>query len=233
MLSKNLLIILIIILYLIYTDIINLDIFKNNYIYNYIFNNILEDNLNHSEDEEDLDASEDTTKLINNLHAELVSKNNKIYLDISIDDKLTERIIFELYTDKVPITCNNFIELCKNKAYKDNKFHRLVSNFCIQGGDITKFDGTGGISIYGPKFDDENFSVSHDSCGILSMANSGPNTNNSQFFITLNSTSHLDGKHVAFGKCIKGLDFIKNLNNLKSDNEVPINNIVITDCGIN
>lgn len=239
MISKNILIILIIVFYLIYIDIINLELITNNSYYKNItslfknnIENINENNNADNEEDDDLNASEDTSQLIHNLHSELISKNNRVYLDITIDNKKYGKLIFELFTDVVPKTCDNFSELCKNKAYKDIKFHRLIKDFCIQGGDITNNDGTGGISIYGPKFKDENFKITHDSIGILSMANSGPDTNNSQFFITLGSTEHLDNKHVAFGKCISGLNLIKNFNNYSVTNETPDNNIIISDCGI-
>lgn len=185
-----------------------------------------------TEDEEELSASEETLNIVNKLHTAMIDKKSKIYFDISIDNKKMGRIVFKLFTDIVPKTCKNVLDLCKNKAYKNNKFHRLVKDFCIQGGDITNNDGNGGISIYGNKFDDENFKIKHDRPGIISMANSGPNTNNSQFFITFQKISNLDNKHVAFGEIIDGLDKLKELNTLNSINEEPNNNIIIEDCGV-
>ena len=182
--------------------------------------------------DEDFNATEETMNIIDSLHNKLLSKSNQVYLDIKIDNKFIGKLIFDLNENIVPKTCENFIELCKNKAYKNNKFHRLVNDFCIQGGDITKNNGTGGISIYGHTFDDENFKLKHDDIGILSMANSGPNTNNSQFFITFESCPFLDGKHVVFGKISSGINILHKINTLKSKQEKPINDIIISDCGL-
>ena len=123
--------------------------------------------------------------------------------------------------------------LCKNKTYKNCIFHRIIKDFMIQGGDYENNDGTGGKSIYGRKFEDENFEIKHHKPYLLSMANSGSNTNGSQFFITTVETPHLDGKHVVFGEVIKGFEIIYKLNNIKTDdNDKPISNIVISDAGI-
>lgn len=190
------------------------------------FNENLIEDKNEDEDDE-LIASEDTLNIVNNLY----NKNNKnVYLDIKINDNI-ERIEIELFNDIVPKTTKNFYELCKNKAYKNIKFHRLVKNFCLQGGDITKNNGTGGISIYGNTFDDENFKLKHTEGGLLSMANKGPNTNNSQFFITLDKANWLDGKHVVFGKIISNLNILNNINILNTINESPEKDLIIVDCG--
>ena len=229
----NLLIILILIIIITCKNLNNLDFLKNiPIINNLFFNNTIDNKEIEDEDDEDLSVSEDTQNIVNNLHSKILSPNINIYIDILIDNKNHGRLVFELFNNIVPTTCNNFIDLCKNKAYNDNKFHRLIKDFCIQGGDITNNDGSGGISIYGNTFDDENFDIKHDDIGILSMANKGPNTNNSQFFITFKATPWLDGKHVAFGKIKSGLNLLKNFNNLKYDNDKPINNIVISDCGL-
>jgi len=173
---------------------------------------------------EDLTASEDTLSIVNNLY------NKNVYLDIKINNNI-ERIDIELFNDIVPKTAKNFYELCKNKAYQNTKFHRLVKDFCLQGGDITNNNGTGGVSIYGKTFEDENFNIKHTDPGLLSMANNGPNTNNSQFFITLNKTDWLDGKHVVFGKIKSNLNILNKIQELNIINESPKDDIIIVDCG--
>ena len=130
-----------------------------------------------------------------------------------------------------PITSGNFLKLCGNKAYRGVPFHRVIKNFMIQGGDTTNHDGSGGVSSYGGNFKDENFIMKHTKYSI-SMANSGPNTNGSQFFITTKNTEWLDGKHVVFGKVIKGFDVIDNIELVRTNKEnVPLTPIIIVDCG--
>ncbi len=132
-------------------------------------------------------------------------------------------------------TCENFKVLCtheKGYGYRKSIFHRIIPDFMAQGGDFTRKDGTGGKSIYGAKFADENFILKHDSEGLLSMANSGPNTNSSQFFITLKPTPWLDGKHVVFGKVIQGLELLLLLNGIGTGQGKPQKQVVIHDCGL-
>jgi len=168
--------------------------------------------------------------------------NPVVFMDIQVGTKEPQRVEFELFKSVVPKTAENFRALCTGEKgigkcgkplhYKGAIFHRLIKEFMIQGGDFQNSNGTGGESIYGDKFEDENFLCKHIEKGLLSMANSGHNTNGSQFFITFKKTDWLDGKHVVFGKVVKGLEFVESLESLPTgDNDLPNEEIKIVDCG--
>ena len=163
-----------------------------------------------------------------------------IFIDIAKQDFLKDpyigRIVFELYPEHAPKTVKNFVELCNQKKYVNTPFHRIIQGFMIQGGDIVNQDGSGTYSIYGGEgsmFEDEEFILKHDKAGCLSMANSGKNTNGSQFFITVQPTPHLDGKHVVFGKVIDGIEFVYELEKEITDSsDRPIRKCYISNCGL-
>eukprot|EP01102_Stenamoeba_stenopodia_P005025 TRINITY_DN15526_c0_g1_i1.p1 TRINITY_DN15526_c0_g1~~TRINITY_DN15526_c0_g1_i1.p1 ORF type:complete len:174 (+),score=46.29 TRINITY_DN15526_c0_g1_i1:113-634(+) len=171
-----------------------------------------------------------------------MAPNPRVFFDITIGGKPAGRIEMELRADVVPKTAENFRALCtgeKGKGklgrplhFKGCTFHRVIKDFMIQGGDFTAGDGTGGESIYGGEFRDENFTLRHTGAGDLSMANAGPHTNGSQFFITTVKTDFLDGKHVVFGKVTKGLEVVRAIENSRTDaDDKPLQAVVISNCG--
>eukprot|EP00746_Dinoflagellata_sp_MGD_P163303 gnl/MRDRNA2_/MRDRNA2_91269_c0_seq1.p1 gnl/MRDRNA2_/MRDRNA2_91269_c0~~gnl/MRDRNA2_/MRDRNA2_91269_c0_seq1.p1 ORF type:complete len:281 (+),score=77.94 gnl/MRDRNA2_/MRDRNA2_91269_c0_seq1:98-940(+) len=167
----------------------------------------------------------------------------KVFFDITIDGEKAGRIVMGLYGNQVPKTCENFRALCTGEKgngkagkplhYQDCGFHRIIPGFMCQGGDFTNGDGTGGESIYGEKFEDENFKLKHTKPGMLSMANAGPGTNGSQFFITVKDTPHLDGRHVVFGEVLEGYDsVVKKMEALGSSSGKVDKEVKIGECGV-
>lgn len=165
------------------------------------------------------------------------SSNPIVYFDMEQGGRSLGRIQLELFQDVVPATSENFRRLAAGEfpqgGYKGSTFHRVIPGFMCQGGDFIKGNGTGSISIYGSQFDDENFELGHGEGGLLSMANSGPNTNGSQFFLTVAPTPHLDGKHVVFGQVVDGMSVVKAIENTQTDSsDRPTSKVVVKDCGM-
>lgn len=170
-----------------------------------------------------------------------MDSNPRVFFDINIGGAPAGRIVFELFADVTPRTAENFRALCTGEKgvgqsgkplhFKGSGFHRIIQQFMCQGGDFTRGNGTGGESIYGEKFKDENFQLKHDRPNLLSMANAGPNTNGSQFFITTVETPWLDGKHVVFGKVVEGADVVKAMEAVGSRSGTTSKPVVIADSG--
>ena len=167
---------------------------------------------------------------------------NKTYLEVQIDGQNAGKITIGLFGDTVPKTVQNFASLCSGElgnglsgkplSYKDTPLHRIIPGFMAQGGDTTSGDGTGGESIFAQKFDDENFKLHHEKPFLLSMANAGPNTNGSQFFITFKETPWLDGHHVVFGEVLDGFDVVKQLEQIGTQSGEPTKQAVIINSGV-
>lgn len=167
--------------------------------------------------------------------APALAANPKVAMDVTIGGEPAGTITVELFADAVPKTAENFRALCTGEKAEDLKyagspFHRIIPGFMVQGGDFTNGNGTGGKSIYGEKFADENFDLKHTAAGTLSMANSGPDTNGSQFFITVAATPWLDGRHVVFGKVVDGMDVLSAIEAQGSESGSPQSDVTLTAC---
>ncbi|KAL4780040.1 cyclophilin-like domain-containing protein [Aspergillus varians] len=167
--------------------------------------------------------------------------NPIVFFDVALGGEPLGRLRLELFAGVTPRTAENFRQFCTGESknqqgrpqgYKGSKFHRVIKDFMIQGGDFINGDGTGSCTIYGaPKFPDENFILRHDRPGLLSMANSGPNTNGCQFFITTAATPFLNGKHVVFGQVIDGMDIVQMIENTRTTRDKPNQDVAIIQCG--
>ncbi|MEU5592982.1 peptidylprolyl isomerase [Streptomyces sp. NPDC020298] len=160
--------------------------------------------------------------------------SENVYFDITINDAPAGRIVFQLFDEVVPKTARNFRELATGQngyGYAGSSFHRIIPQFMLQGGDFTRGNGTGGRSIYGEKFQDENFNLKHDRPYLLSMANAGPHSNGSQFFITTVVTDWLDGKHVVFGEVVEGQELVDQIEALGSGSGSPKGKVTIAASG--
>jgi len=161
-----------------------------------------------------------------------VEVTHEVVFDVRIGNRNVGSIVIAMFGTLTPKTVKNFVTLAdpkgfKGMSYRGTKFHRVIPNFMIQGGDITSGDGRGSFSIYGDRFPDENFALRHTEPGLLSMANAGKDTNGSQFFITVVSTPWLDGKHTVFGKVVEGMEIVHQIENLRTVDDKPVNEVVI------
>jgi peptidylprolyl isomerase len=166
-----------------------------------------------------------------------LAENPKVAMDVTIGGEPAGTIEAELFADVVPKTAENFRVLCSGEqgeelSYAGSPFHRIIPGFMIQGGDFTNGNGTGGKSIYGEKFEDESFELKHTEAGLLSMANAGPNTNGSQFFITVAPTPWLDGRHVVFGKVTSGMDVVEAMEEQGSRQGRTKSAVMMSDCRV-
>jgi len=166
--------------------------------------------------------------------------DERVYFDMEQGGNSIGRIVLGMFNETVPLTVRNFVTICTNglpsagdKTYAGSIFHRVINNFMIQGGDVVNGDGTGSGSIYGPSFPDENFIIKHRAPGYLSMANSGPNTNGCQFFITTVATPHLDGGHVIFGTVLNGMDVVNQIGQTPTGpGDRPTVPVIVSGCGL-
>eukprot|EP01135_Chromosphaera_perkinsii_P005687 Nk52_evm19s358 gene=Nk52_evmTU19s358 len=188
-------------------------------------------------------TSKSNNQLLSERYQLVHPDNPVVFLDISLGGQPAGRILFELFAHVTPRTAENFRQLCTGEfrsrvdgtpqGYKGCTFHRIIKDFMIQGGDFLKGNGTGKISIYGDSFEDENFKLKHNEAGLLSMANSGPNSNGCQFFVTCQKAEFLDGKHVVFGKVLEGMLVVRKMENVPTvgQNNKPTIPVVIAQCG--
>lgn len=159
---------------------------------------------------------------------------DKVWFDVEVKGQKLGRIVIGLFGKTVPKTVKNFVELAqkpKGEGYIGSTFHRVIKGFMIQGGDFTKHDGTGGVSIYGPTFPDENFVLKHSEAGWVSMANAGKDTNGSQFFIITAPAPHLNDHHVVFGKVLEGMEVVRTIENVPTKDDKPLDDVVIAAAG--